>query len=150
MDTALLADWGSPSWLLVADANTPPLAFDSLSNIDDKSIFVAAGATLTLPRVTRYSRGPEPTNVPNSNFSGWSRYLRAETGGVLSLPNLAEVTGVARNPDLYTALQAARGGQLLLPVLRTVTTSSSPAAQTRGATTATATSSAGRWATRTK
>lgn len=81
------------------------LSLPGVASIDGADLVVGGGARLTLPAVTTYA------DTDGCCGALW----RAEgAGSVLSLPNLAELTG---NPTWAMKLQALAGGEVRLPAL---------------------------------
>ncbi|MCP5528369.1 MAG: Ig-like domain-containing protein [Verrucomicrobiales bacterium] len=81
------------------------ISLPAVASIDGADLVVGGGARLTLPAVTTYA------DTDGCCGALW----RAEgLGSVLSLPNLAELTG---NPTWAMKMQALAGGEVRLPAL---------------------------------
>ncbi|TWU48574.1 hypothetical protein Poly51_44740 [Rubripirellula tenax] len=99
----VVPDFSSMESLTWANVRVDGLSvpFPLLTNIDTSSWYLTNAATVTLDGVTSYT---------NSNTNDGDRYLRADgVGSVLSLPNLASLTG-ARNGNDEVRVNALNGG----------------------------------------
>jgi hypothetical protein len=96
----------SYSYLYASGAGTT-FTVNGPTTVDDANFTVSAGAVVTLPNLTNYTKACVGAN-----------WLVTGANSVLNLPVLTNITGQACT---FPTIQAAAGGQVLIPKLATVT-----------------------------
>ncbi len=104
---------------LTADGSGVSLTVSGTTSVTSASLYAQDGATLGLPGLSRYSN-PEPAYPA---YPGPTTFMASGTGSVLALPGLTAMGALSAK----LSIQAQQGGQVLVPALSAIISSSAVA-----------------------